>query len=37
MNSMQAMELPWHASVDIDTEEDWRRAEFLMRAATDGI
>ena len=37
MNSMQAMELPWHASVDIDTEDDWRRAEFLMRAATDGI
>lgn len=35
MDRMQAMELPWHASVDIDTEDDWRRAEFLMRAATD--
>jgi len=32
MDRMLALELPWYAAIDIDEEEDWSRAEVIVRA-----
>jgi CMP-N-acetylneuraminic acid synthetase len=29
--------MPWQRAVDIDTEDDWQLAEFLMQAQQQGL
>jgi N-acylneuraminate cytidylyltransferase len=30
-------EIPWQRGVDIDTEDDWRMAEVLLRLSTEAL